>query len=167
MTVVSLDHVEYAEFASEGTLCFNAHIYLDYIHMGEVSNDGRGGAHRYTVTRDKMAALDRAAKPYAYSRYCTMAEANDREPVPYDDFSHGFEWVVDDLMSIWMLKQQADAIALRVRSVHGLRPDDIRVFVVGNELVALCDNRTDEEFIQDNPGAMRAPGAAAIDLQGD
>lgn len=165
MAVISLDNVQYAEFASEGTLCFNADVYLDNVRMGEVSNDGRGGAHRYAITNEEMKSLDRAAKPYAYNRYCVFAEANDHEPAPYDDFSGSLEWVVDDLMNLWLLRQQAEAITLRVRSVHGLSPDSVRVFVVGNELVALCDNRTDEQFVENNPGAIRVPEAVAIDLQ--
>lgn len=45
---IELRNVKYAAFASEETTCFEGTLYIDGVSRGVVSNDGRGGAHRYS-----------------------------------------------------------------------------------------------------------------------
>jgi hypothetical protein len=44
---VTLKNIRQAAFASRGTLCFEASVYIDGKRAGEVSNDGNGGCNRY------------------------------------------------------------------------------------------------------------------------
>ena len=45
---IELRNVKYAAFASEETPCFSAAVFIDGKRVGEVSNDGHGGCHRYS-----------------------------------------------------------------------------------------------------------------------
>jgi hypothetical protein len=45
---IELRNVKYAAFASEETACFSAAVFIDGKRVGEVSNDGHGGCHRYS-----------------------------------------------------------------------------------------------------------------------
>jgi hypothetical protein len=46
--LIKLKSVKIAHFASEETLCFRATLYIEGVKRGEVSNDGCGGAHRFS-----------------------------------------------------------------------------------------------------------------------
>ena len=45
---IELRNLEHCEWASEETDCFRADLWIDGKAFGRVSNDGQGGAHRYT-----------------------------------------------------------------------------------------------------------------------
>ena len=44
---LQLKNIQYAEFASEETHCFEASVYFNNTLIGTVSNEGRGGANRF------------------------------------------------------------------------------------------------------------------------
>jgi len=58
---IELRNVKYAAFASEETPCFSAAVFIDGKRVGEVSNDGHGGCHRYS-SREVEKRLDAYAK---------------------------------------------------------------------------------------------------------
>ena len=45
---IELRHLEYCDWVSQETDCFRADLWIDGKAFGRVSNDGQGGAHRYS-----------------------------------------------------------------------------------------------------------------------
>ena len=46
---IELKNVKRSEFASHGTVCFEASLYVDGKRVGGVSNDGQGGCNVYRL----------------------------------------------------------------------------------------------------------------------
>lgn len=44
---VELRKIKHATFASEETECFEAQVYINGVHYGSASNDGKGGCNMY------------------------------------------------------------------------------------------------------------------------
>lgn len=70
---LTVENVKATEFASEETLCFEAALYVDGKRTAIVSNDGRGGPHRYRVIDHSAFAWAEAAAaaadlPYDFER---------------------------------------------------------------------------------------------------
>jgi len=89
---IELKNIKHAAFASQETLCFTASVYIDGKRVGEVSNEGYGGADRW--------------HPYAIEH--TINEyAKTLPPVVYDDFTFqpNAETLVGELMNDWLRRQ--------------------------------------------------------------
>lgn len=69
---IELKKKKVCKWASEETICFQAELWIDGKKAGTVSNDGKGGAHRFTDYK----AIQEAKK------YCKTLP-----PVKFKDFS--------------------------------------------------------------------------------
>lgn len=94
---VEIRNVKYAAFASEETSCFSATVVLDGKVAGTVSNDGRGGCHRYSdhSTYDRLEAHARTLPPLQ-SRYGPLAMSADL--------------IVGKLLDDWLLRKDLKRI---------------------------------------------------------
>lgn len=165
MSILSMQGVHFDPIMSRETFCFTAGLYLDGQYLGEVHNDGGGGAHCMSVMPQERARLEKLCKPYAYESYCRLAEAMEEEPRPYDDFGGSLEWVIDDLMGNWMVISCAEQLRDRLAAEHNIAPSDVHVFVNGPEIVALHDKNDYDTFVEAYPQAMRVPSELSINLK--
>lgn len=63
--VVELVNLQYCDFASRGTPCYQAKVRIDGVDAGMVRNDGGGGASCYIPPdlRDRVDAIARLQPP--------------------------------------------------------------------------------------------------------
>lgn len=63
--VVELVNLQYCDFASRGTPCYQAKVSIDGVDAGMVRNDGGGGASCYIPPdlRDRVDAIARLQPP--------------------------------------------------------------------------------------------------------
>lgn len=89
---IELKNIKYAAFASQETLCFSASVYIDGKRVGEVSNEGYGGAnywHPYTIEQ-------------TINKY-----AETLPPVQWEDVSiqPNAETLIGELMNQWLRRR--------------------------------------------------------------
>lgn len=53
---IELRKIQYAAFASEETSCYSAQVWVDGVHVADVSNDGHGGCDHQRPAKGKVYA---------------------------------------------------------------------------------------------------------------
>ena len=105
---ITLKSIKHTVWASRGTHCFQAVIYLDGKRTLNVDNDGRGACHRYGGVKDqtpeeKKRVLDECSQ-HAYeflkaNRNLTMevdGETIDMSDMPESEL---LDWLITDLVN--------------------------------------------------------------------
>lgn len=91
---IELKNVKYAAFASEETSCFEAAVYVDGKRAGDVSNEGRGGCHRW-----HPHTLQASVEAYAKTLPEIVTDmADPKEPTKAFTFQPGADTVIDRLL---------------------------------------------------------------------
>ena len=57
---IELKKKKVCKWASEETICFQAELWIDGKNCGMVSNDGKGGAHRFDMSKEFRPTLAQA-----------------------------------------------------------------------------------------------------------
>ncbi len=104
MTIITIKNLQYAEFASEETHCYQATIYVDGNRFCKGQNDGHGGCDNYWsiagdepahVLATQIAALDAKIKVERADDWKTEERPDGSEY----SFGPDFEWMVGDAIA--------------------------------------------------------------------
>lgn len=111
---VELRNVKHAAFASEETYCFEATVYIDGVKAGSVSNDGQGGAHRWSPW-----ALEQRLDEYAATLPSVTTSFIDPKTGQPFVYQQNGESLVSDLVSDWLIARDVKrALSKRILFVR-------------------------------------------------
>jgi hypothetical protein len=101
---IELKNVKHAKFASEETECFAATVWIDGKKVGEVSNDGKGGAHEYRpwALADQIGAYAKTLPPVV----CNFIDRNTGKKAVMPQSADG---LIDDVFYDWQSRKLIDA----------------------------------------------------------
>jgi len=100
-TRITLKNIKHAEFASEETHCYSASVYFDGKRVGEVKNDGHGGAdYEYITNADGWKAMQ--------EHIATLPEVVTDMYDPHDKskaftYPNTLEGICSDLVTDWLI----------------------------------------------------------------
>jgi len=107
---ITLKNVNYSDFASEETYCFEATVYIDDKRSFRVANSGQGGANRYY-------SFSSETEMYVYRQVEDINKELNKQTITTDsgiDFPNCLDYVISMQMHNWILRKQAKKLLKKV-----------------------------------------------------
>lgn len=159
----TLKNLKVCEWASEETTCFTATMYVDGKRVGECSNDGHGGAHRYEFNEKPYVNHTQEWLWNDYNNSCK--KYNWTANVKKQNFVGDFDALVNELITQSDFVKQIKSYRNKAIKKNPTKADVIVIYIDGDfVLSSFAGSEHEVSLLAKYPTAVLAPLEASLSI---